>query len=77
MVLGAAAPIPVRAEAAEVFLEGKALTPETVDEAARLALADCLPLAANQYKVQIAVQLVRKALSELAGPNRTEEWGNE
>ena len=66
VVFGAAAPWPVRVELAEAFLQGKALTAETILEAGRIAVADCLPLAANRYKVQIASGLVAKALSELA-----------
>ena len=66
VVFGAAAPWPVRIELAEAFLQGKALTAQTILEAGRIAVADCLPLAANRYKVQIASGLVAKALSELA-----------
>lgn len=66
LVFGAAAPFPVRATAAEAYLEGKALTGETIAEAARLSTEGSLPLAGNRYKTQVAQGLVGKALARLA-----------
>jgi len=56
---------PVRGYALH-FSRGRARVPTTIEEAARLAVSGCLPLAANRYKVQIATGLMRKALAELA-----------
>ena len=62
IVLGAAAPVPVRAGEAEKYLEGKKLDEETAAEAARIALADAIPLGRNAYKVRAAREYVRRAL---------------
>ncbi len=62
IVLGAVAPVPLHAEKAEAYLAGKELNEETAAEAAALALEDALPLARNQYKIQVARAYVRRAL---------------
>ena len=67
VVLGAAAPIPVRAAAAEEYLRGRVLDSSTARQAGRLAVTSCLPLEANGYKVAIAAELVRRALVRAAG----------
>ena len=66
VALGAAAPVPVRLEEVELYLVGKRLTEETATEAARLAVAGCLPLTANHYKVQVTSALVRRAILAVA-----------
>ena len=65
MVLGAVAPVPLRAHAVEALLEGQAPGAELADEAAALAVRDAQPLARNKAKVEIVKALVRKAI--LAG----------
>ncbi|MCL6477935.1 MAG: xanthine dehydrogenase family protein subunit M [Peptococcaceae bacterium] len=62
VVLGAVAPTPVRALQAEEFLQGKELSEETAAEAARLALAGARPLSKNEYKLEIAKTLVKRAV---------------
>lgn len=62
IVLGAVAPIPLRAKKAESFIAGKEITPELADEAAKIALEGALPLSKNEYKIQIAKSLVRNSL---------------
>jgi len=62
IVLGAAAPVPVRAKAAEDFLKGKAISEEVAVEAAKLALGGVLPLGKNHYKVQVTKALVKRAI---------------
>lgn len=64
IVLGALAPNPLRAYAAEDYLTGKAISPETAKEAARLALADAIPLEHNAYKIQIAKGMVERSILE-------------
>ena len=64
IVLGGVAPIPWRAPQAEQFLVGKALSPEVLAEAARLALQGAQPLEKNAYKVPLAQTLVRRALAK-------------
>ena len=65
VVLGAVAPVPLRARAVEALLEGQAPGEALADEAATLAVRDAQPLARNRAKVEIVKALVRKAI--LAG----------
>ena len=67
--LGAVAPIPYRAIAAEDSLKGKAINETTATAAGNAAVADAFPLNANPpkspgnaYKVQIAKTLVKRAI---------------
>ena len=66
LVLGAAAPVPIRACQAEEYLKGKEVSPEAAQEAAALALGQARPLAKNDYKVQTARTLVKRAILALA-----------
>ncbi len=66
IAMGAVAPVPVRAAKAEAYLSGKALTEETAREAAALAVAECIPLSRNDYKVTVLKALVARALSGMA-----------
>lgn len=62
IVLGAAAPVPVRAKSAEAMLAGKELTEETAAAAAEEALAGAVPFKDNAYKVQAAKAYIKRAL---------------
>lgn len=72
IVLGAVAPLPLRAAMAEAFLEGKtvqaARKPGTdslalqAGYAAELALHGAIPLVENAYKIQVARAYVRRAI---------------
>jgi xanthine dehydrogenase YagS FAD-binding subunit len=64
IVLGHVAPTPWAATQAEQALAGKAVTPESAEEAAKAALADAKPLSGNGYKVQLARVAVKRALLE-------------
>jgi xanthine dehydrogenase YagS FAD-binding subunit len=64
IVLGHVAPTPWVAAGAEQALAGKAVTPESAEEAAKAALADAKPLSQNGYKVQLARVAVKRALLE-------------
>jgi len=66
IVLGGVAPVPWRVPAAEKFLIGKALQPDVLAEAAKIALADAKPLEKNEYKVPLAQTLIRRALTKAA-----------
>jgi CO/xanthine dehydrogenase FAD-binding subunit len=46
-------------------LVGKALTPDVLAEAGKIALADAKPLAKNAYKVPLTQTLVRRALDRI------------
>jgi len=62
IVLGAAAPVPHRARAAETTLLGKPINEETARAAARAALNGAAPLTRNAYKLPIFEAVVRRAI---------------
>jgi xanthine dehydrogenase YagS FAD-binding subunit len=62
IALGAVAPTPVRATAAEEVLKGKPLNEVAATEAAEAAVADTKPLSMNAYKVEITKTLVKRSL---------------
>ena len=62
IVLGAAAPVPHRARAAEVVLRNVTVREETARKAGRAALAGAAPLSKNAYKLPIFETLVRRAI---------------
>jgi xanthine dehydrogenase YagS FAD-binding subunit len=62
IVLGAVAPTPYRAAAAEKVLAGKPLDGAHAEMAAEAALKDAKPLSRNAYKIEIAKTLVRRVL---------------
>jgi xanthine dehydrogenase YagS FAD-binding subunit len=66
VVLGAAAPVPHRAIAAENALAGKRTTDEAARAAAHAALAGAVPLSGNAYKLPIFEALVRRAVLDAA-----------
>ena len=65
IVLGAVAPRPVRATAAEKVLVGRPLDDTQAALAAEAALEDALPLEKNNYKVPIAREMVQRAIVNL------------
>ena len=62
VVMGAVAPIPWRAQAAERVLAGKAITEAIAAEAANAAVTGARPMSGNAYKVQIAKTAVKRAI---------------
>ena len=62
VVLGAAAPVPHRAKAAEAALAGKKIDETVARVAARAALQGAVPLTKNAYKLPIFETLVRRAV---------------
>jgi CO/xanthine dehydrogenase FAD-binding subunit len=48
-------------------LDGKALTPETIAQAAEAAGDGAAPLSGNEYKVKLVRVAVRRALLEASG----------
>ncbi len=62
VVLGAVAPLPLRATAVEQLLENQAPSETLAHEAAELAVANGQPLARNKAKVEIVKALVYKAI---------------
>jgi xanthine dehydrogenase YagS FAD-binding subunit len=67
VVMGAVAPVPWRAQAAEKALAGKTITPETAAAAAEAALTGSAPMSQNAYKVQVAKTAVERAILQAAG----------
>jgi xanthine dehydrogenase YagS FAD-binding subunit len=68
VVLGAAAPVPHRAKAAEAALIGKSIDEEVARAAGRAALAGAAPLTRNAYKLPIFETLVWRAILAASGP---------
>ncbi len=66
VVLGAVAPIPWRAKAAEEALIGKRIDADSASRAADAAVEGAEPLANNAYKIPLTKAIVRNALLALA-----------
>lgn len=67
IVMGAVAPIPWRATAAEAALVGKTVSEDTAAAAGEAAVKNATPLSGNAYKVQIARTAVKRAILKAAG----------
>ena len=67
VVMGAVAPVPWRAKAAEQYLAGKPLNETTARHAADAAVQGAKPLSQNGYKVQVAKTAVKRAILHAAG----------
>jgi xanthine dehydrogenase YagS FAD-binding subunit len=62
IVLGAAAPAPYRARAAEAMLLNRPVDEDIAAAAARAAIENATPLAGNAYKLPLLEALVRRAI---------------
>jgi xanthine dehydrogenase YagS FAD-binding subunit len=67
VVMGAVAPVPWRAPAAERALAGKVLDEGVAAAAADAALTGARPMSQNGYKVQVAKIAVKRALLQAGG----------
>jgi xanthine dehydrogenase YagS FAD-binding subunit len=65
LVLGGVASVPWNSPAAAQYLVGKQINEQTVNEAAKMALADATPLEHNGYKVPLAQTMIRRALAKV------------
>ncbi|MFC1492656.1 FAD binding domain-containing protein, partial [candidate division KSB1 bacterium] len=65
VVLGAAAPIPWRSEAAENELVGKSISESVAEAAGKASVADSTPMTDNKYKVELFANIVKRAVLEL------------
>jgi len=78
ITLGSVAPTIIRAPMAEAALFGKALTPETINEAARLAAATPTPISdvrsTAAYRTESIRVLVARALRALATGEQAAAW---
>lgn len=66
IVLGAVAPVPLRARAAQAALINRPLNEETARAAARAAVQSATPLRENGYKVPILEAVVRRTILQAA-----------
>ena len=62
IVLGAVAPVPLRAKGAERMVQGKPLDAKIAEEAAKASVSGARALSGNAYKVEITKTLVKRAL---------------
>ena len=62
VVLGGVAPIPWRSPDAERICTGKQINEALATEAGKVAVAQAVPLGKNDYKVDMAANLVKRAL---------------
>ena len=62
LVFGGVAPVPLRVKHVEEFLKGKAVTEETADQAAGLAVGGARPMGKNEYKLFMMKDLMRSAV---------------
>ena len=75
--LGGVAPYPYRAQEAEECLIGIAVANADAAEAGRRAVAGATPLRGNGYKVDLAANLIKQAISRLlSGDDGDDEWDN-
>ena len=70
IVLGAAAPVPHRAKAAEAALAGQRITGATAKDAAHAALEGATPLTQNTYKLALFETLVRHTILQAMDPEK-------
>ncbi|MCF8061689.1 MAG: xanthine dehydrogenase family protein subunit M [Deltaproteobacteria bacterium] len=70
IVLGAVAPVPMRAEKTEALVRGKALTPEILEKAGRQASEEARPIsdmrAGAEYRKRMTAVLTGRALKQAA-----------
>jgi carbon-monoxide dehydrogenase medium subunit len=69
IALGAVAPTPIRAPMAETMLQGKPITPELINEAAKNAITQCSPIddhrASQEYRCDMVYVLTKRALNQI------------
>ena len=63
IVLGAVAPVPLRALAAEEVLKNRVMDDRAINEASLAAVSGAVPLTGNTYKPELTRVLVRRALT--------------
>jgi len=69
IVLGGAAPYPLRAQAAESKLNNAEVTETNARAAAEAAMANAMPLEKNAYKIPIFEAIIRRTILRAAGMN--------
>jgi CO/xanthine dehydrogenase FAD-binding subunit len=81
IALGAVAPTVIRAPAAEAYLEGRAITPEAMAEAGRIAVGEARPIsdfrASADYRRELIAVLTRRALANAYARAKAQRAGEE
>ena len=71
IALGAVAPIPMRAQKAEAYLNGKEASPQTIEEGAKIAAGEVKPIsdvrASAEYRKDMVHVLTKRALTACLG----------
>ena len=67
IVLGAAAPTPIHATAAESLLAGKTIDEATARAAGKAAVSGATPLAQNAYKIQMFQTVIYRTILLASG----------
>ncbi|MGG6892567.1 FAD binding domain-containing protein [Rhizobium sp. BR 315] len=67
VALGGVATKPWRARTVEQALVGKALTPEAVAKASRLAMEGAVAYGGNRYKIELAPRVIARAILKMGG----------
>lgn len=62
VVLGAAAPVPIKSEAASAALIGKEITDKSAADSAEASMKGATPLSKNAYKVPLFKAIVKRAI---------------
>ena len=62
VVLGAAAPVPIKSEAAAKRLVGKSISESIARAAGKAAMKGATPLSGNKYKVPVFEAIVKRAI---------------
>ncbi len=65
IALGGVAPVPLRVREVESWLEDKKLEDLVIEEAAKMAVKETLPLNKNAYKIEITRVILKRALLSL------------
>lgn len=80
IALGAVAPTVIRAAAAEAYLEGRAVTPEAMAEAGRIAAGEARPIsdfrASADYRRDLVAVLTRRALEHVCARAAAQQGEN-
>ncbi|MEG1658466.1 MAG: pyridine nucleotide-disulfide oxidoreductase, partial [Oscillibacter sp.] len=65
LVMGAVAPVPMRAYEAEKYLVGKKIDEVVAQNAAEIALKGSIPLHYNKYKIDMCKQMIVDSILHL------------
>ena len=66
LILGGAAPVPVRLNEVEAYLVDKEINREVAEEAGRIAVKHAMPMSSTRYKIDEIRAMVETAVMRLA-----------